>query len=52
MIIKQRVHFEYRDEQNKKRRCTVIVGGRTEEELNGRVEKMISRYLNNGYTLR
>lgn len=52
MVIKQRIHFQYLDDENKRRRCTVIVAGRTEEELRGRVEKAVNRYLHKGYELR
>lgn len=47
MIIKQRVKFT-KDGHN----YTLIISGRTTEELNGRVEKAINREMHKGAELR
>lgn len=47
MIIKQRVKFT-KDGHN----YTLVIGGRTIEELKGRVEKAINREMHKGAELR
>lgn len=47
MIIKQRVKFT-KEGHN----YTLVISGRTKEELNGRVEKTVNREIHKGATLR
>lgn len=52
MIIKQRVKLTKVNEDGTKKNFTIVVCGRTPEELLGRVEKNVNRYLQKGYLLR
>lgn len=51
-VLKQKIKFQRITEDGKRRRMTIEVCGRTQEELMGRVEETVNRTLFEGWQLR
>lgn len=52
MVLKEKIKMARYDKDNKKHNFTIIVSGRTQEELQGRIEKTIFKQSLTGAFLR